>query len=394
MISAPAAQRHDVRATSAMQSSITTGVASRQCSPDRVVSPAGGGAWIALAGVGALLVVGHAAQGESKTAVYPPVAETLPDEVGSSSLWQGVTAALPGKERYFAVQGAWLDHPHHVLAAVVARQPVELEEYTNGALAIIEVDKGNCRQLLDLFDSKRDYRKPECLSLPMHTAWKGPWRGFPRYSHARFYSVDVDGDGISDLVVTLWYSGGSYSPAETFVLRKTGEQYRIVLSKRGAESGQIKFDRVADLDGDGKPEILIWDEIWGPGSHAEARDWVDIFHWSGDRMVRVNHQFPLLYAPVKAGMQEVCKWHPGETPEFYYFLGLVAEYEGKVSEARSYYELSLSADRSVIPEERPTYGMVRAAYRGAAKQRLSTLGRGPSPNPASQPTPREGAAER
>ena len=350
--------------------------------------------------VGALLVVGHAAQGESKTVVYRPIAETLPDETSDqvlgSSRWQSVTAALPGKQRYFAVQGAWLDHTHHVLAAIVARQPVELEEYTNAALAIIEVDQGNvrCRQFLDLFDSKRDYRKPERLSLPMHAAWKGPWRGFPRYSHASFYSVDVDGDGISDLVVTLQYSGGSYSPAETFVLRNQARQYQIALSKHGAAGGHIEFDRVADVDGDGKPEILIWDEIWGAGSHAEARDWVDIFHWSGDRMVRVNHQFPLAYAPVKAGMQEVCKRHPGETPEFYYFLGVVAEYEGNANEARSYYELSLSANRWVIPEERQTYAMVRAAYRGAAKQRLRTLERGPSPNTASQPTPNEGAAER
>jgi hypothetical protein len=340
--------------------------------------------------VAAPLVIVRTAHGEFGASAYSPRA------VPNQTDWQAATGTLP-KEKYFPVQGAWLDDSHRHFAVVAARLPVELEEYHNAALAIIEVDGGHfrLRQFLDLLDSKRDYKRPERLSFPMHAArWSGPWNGWPRYSHAWFYTPDIDGDDISDLVITLWYSGGSYSGAETFVLRNQGGQYRIVLSRRGAEGGRIKFDRVADLDNDGKPEILVWDEVWGPGSHAEARDWVDIFHWSGGRMVRVNHLFPAVYAPVKAGMAEVCDRRPGETPEFYYYLGLISEYDRDLHEAQRYYKRSLSADRWTAPEERHRYAVMRSAYRRAAEQRLNTLEDGAGPNTASQPTPRKGAAER
>jgi tetratricopeptide (TPR) repeat protein len=263
-------------------------------------------------------------------------------------LWLSAKNALP-EGTFFGVEAAWIDMHHATAICILFKTSsggVEFYEYTNSYAAIVDTSAGGfcCRQLIKLWDSKEDYYKKERLSLPMHhRVLSQKWRGWPKYSHAKVAALDMDGDWDKDLVVNLWDSGGSYAGAETFVLRNNGGIYAIVLSKRGAESQRFgtkakPINRISDLDSDGIAELMIWDEFAGPEPHSNSRCWLDIYHWDGSKMAQCNSLFPHAYEQPKNGFLEICKLYPDQTPEYYYYLGKISEYQAQIEQAVDYYE--------------------------------------------------------
>lgn len=271
-------------------------------------------------------------------------------------LWLLAKASLP-QSNFLGVGAAWLDKEHTTAVCILFKTSpgrVELYEYTNAYAAVVDktVEGFTCRQFIKLWDSEEDYNRKERLSLPMHHRFLSQnWRGWPKYSHANVTAVDMDGDLDKDLVVNLWYSGGSYSGAETSVLQNNGGIYTIILSKKGAESQRFdteakRISRITDLDGDGIVELLIWDEIWGPRSHAESRCWLDIYHWDGSKMAKYNSSFRQAYEQPKKGFLKICKLYPDQTPEYYYYLGMISEYQGQIDRAIGYYDKCLKCTKS------------------------------------------------
>ncbi len=263
-------------------------------------------------------------------------------------LWLSAKNALP-EGTFFGVEAAWIDMHHTTAICIVFKTSsggVVFYEYTNSYAAILDTSAEgfSCRQFIKLWESKEDYNREERLSLPMHhRLLSRKWCGRPTYSHARVTALDIDGDWDKDLVVNLWYSGGSYAGAETFVLRNNGGIYTIVLSKKGAESQRFgtkakPLKRISDLDSDGIAELMIWDELSGPEPHSNSRCWLDIYHWDGSKMAQCNSLFPQAYEQPKNGFLEICKLYPDQTPEYYYYLGMISEYQAQIEQAVDYYE--------------------------------------------------------
>ena len=230
-------------------------------------------------------------------------------------------------------------------------------DYTNAYVVIADRSSGEfiSRQMIKLWDAKEDHSKAERLSLPMHhRRLSQKWRNYPTYALAKISTLDVDADKDQDLLINLVGDGGSYNSAETFVLQNNNGTYSIILNKTGAESQRFGTDakrisRINDFDADGIPEIMIWDELPAPGPHANCRCWMDIYHWDGSRMTQCNSLFPQAYEQSRQGFFEISERYPDQTPEFYYYLGMISEYKHQLEQAVEYYVRSSKCPTSSEP---------------------------------------------
>ena len=274
--------------------------------------------------------------------------ESMGDEADEirRPVWAEWHAALPKKIPLFGVSAAWLDAKHKSVACVLFRHKgdsLSLGDYTNAYLAILDKSaKGYaCRQFLRIWHTKAPVIGPRSA----HCQAAAFRQRHEYYGRVDFHSLDLDANGRADLLVNLICVGGSYAGAEIVLLRNTGRSYSVVLNQPSAESQRFSMEdeecqsRIADVDGDRIPEVFLWHEMSpdGYGAHANARDWLDIYHWNGRKMILCNRRFPAAFAQAKKGFLEECGRNPGEAFEFWYCAGRIAEYEHRPGEAARYY---------------------------------------------------------
>ena len=301
--------------------------------------------------------------------------ERIGDHLDDADFWNDVVKT-PG----YVAEGAWLDLNHTSIITILYRslpgEGVPVDELTNAIVGIFdkEGDQYRLRQQIDLWDAHRDYKKPERLSLPMHSGLLTyqPKGAYPlSYYRAHISLVDIDADDDNDILIELHNAGGSYVHYDLFLLQNSDNRYQQIFSKTGgygSGSDEFDFGHVEDFDADGIPEILVWDEISSEGvPHSDCRSWVDLYHWNGEKMEQCNAKYPLFYTKLKSTFLEICDeyrkklsiWHPdGVIPDYWgfmdattgclheqiYYLGMIAEYEKNYVQACTYYQYFLNKD--------------------------------------------------
>lgn len=117
------------------------------------------------------------------------------------------------------------------------------------------------------------------LRIPDYESW--------RISIAEAKRMDLNGDGIADIVATV-NKETSGDPVGVFLLVSSGDQY--VLQEFDTERASLD-ETVRDLRGEGKYEILVTQEISSTAPHAQAFYWYDVYAWDGSEYVPNNASF-------------------------------------------------------------------------------------------------------
>jgi hypothetical protein len=108
-------------------------------------------------------------------------------------------------------------------------------------------------------------------------------------NNGRFELVDLNNDGILDVFVQLWYSGGSYAPYYVVITSFVDGCFERIFSIRaGLGDFEIKY---ADIDRDGIYEIEIPNEITVGFEHATDPTWISLYEWNGKEYVLNNKKF-------------------------------------------------------------------------------------------------------
>ncbi len=154
--------------------------------------------------------------------------------------------------------------------------------------------------------------------------------------NASFDLVNLTGGMFPDIVVRLWFSGGSYVPFYVAVVLQQKNQLTIALRVRGG-SGVFDVDPYKDLDADGQQELLIPQEIYVPGlAHAYCPTWVSCYQWTGGQFVLANKLFYKTDSRVAANLLKKYKDAVSSRDyfeEYEYYLGLVQYYRGDLAQA-------------------------------------------------------------
>lgn len=144
------------------------------------------------------------------------------------------------------------------------------------------------KYLLEIFDNTTKEFFTEKPYPPLVFKKSRDWQFFP--SNGKIELVDLNYDGILDVFIQLWYTGGSYSPFCVEVVSfQNGDLRRIFTSFAGVSDYS---PQVLDIDGDGLYEISIPDEIYVEWfEHAASPPWVSLYEWDGKEYILNNQKF-------------------------------------------------------------------------------------------------------
>jgi hypothetical protein len=97
---------------------------------------------------------------------------------------------------------------------------------------------------------------------------------FPMYGCFKAIARDFDGDGDLDIAAISFFADYDNHPEESFVyLENKGDLDFQPYSISGTASGRWLTMDAADLDGDGKPDLVIGNFSIAPASEKAAVDW-------------------------------------------------------------------------------------------------------------------------
>lgn len=164
---------------------------------------------------------------------------------------------------------------------------------------------------------------------------KTTWKFMP--NNGRLKLVDLNGDGMLDVFVELWFSGGSYGPYYIAVVSfQNGKLKQIFNSFAGANASSPFPPQYIDVDKDGIYEIEIPNEIVVEGvPHSSMPTWINLYEWNGEKYVLNNQKFysrdtSILFSFVETYLHELTPTRePGRYFEEYeFYLGLIYYYQG------------------------------------------------------------------
>jgi len=175
------------------------------------------------------------------------------------------------------------------------------------------------------------------------------WEFFP--SDGSFQLIDLNHDGILDIFIQLWYTGGSYSPfCAEVVSFQSGELKRLFTSFAGAKDYS---PQVLDIDTDGLYEIQIPDEITVGFEHASDPTWISLYEWNGKEYILNNKKFYSRDNDILIQFLQFysyrLRWHAdmvfywkSETEMYFedyeFYLGLIYYYKEKPHRAKDFFD--------------------------------------------------------
>ena len=113
---------------------------------------------------------------------------------------------------------------------------------------------------------------------------------FPSAESTTLNATDLNGDGLKEVIVQSSSGGNCWSCNPTEIYRVKNHKAELIAA------GPIS--RIADLDGDGRAELVVADsrwEVYGDLSHAAAPLAFMIYAWRSGRYVYASRDFPDFY---------------------------------------------------------------------------------------------------
>jgi len=170
-------------------------------------------------------------------------------------------------------------------------------------------------------------------------------------NHGEFKLVDLNKDGILDVFVQLWFSGGSAAPFYVVAVSfQDGSLKRIFSSFAVVRDYPVQY---LDVDEDGIYEILIPDEIIAGFEHSSDPIWISCYEWNG-KEYRINNQkfyskdtdilisFLQLYSYRLRWYSDMLFFWGMKTEMYFedyeFYIGLIYYYRQKLYTARDYLE--------------------------------------------------------
>jgi len=205
------------------------------------------------------------------------------------------------------------------------------------------------KYLLEIFNNTEKEFSTDKPYPPMIFKRNNNWEFFP--SNGSLQLVDLNNDGILDIFILLWDTGGSYSPYCVEVVSfQNCELKRLFTSFAGV--GHYS-PQALDIDGDGLYEIQIPNEITVGFEHATDPTWISLYEWNGKEYILNNKKFysrdnDILIQFLQFYCQRL-RWYTdqilywGSKTEMYFedyefYLGLIYYYKEKPYLARDYLE--------------------------------------------------------
>ena len=158
--------------------------------------------------------------------------------------------------------------------------------------------------------------------------------------------VDLNKDGILDVFVELWFSGGSYAPYYIAVVSfQNGELKQIFNKFAGVGGYPSELPEYIDIDQDGIYEIKIPNEVFIEGIEDSASPtWIDLYEWDGKEYRLNNQKFysrdsSVLINFLELYLSQFIYW-PQRRDRYFedyeFYLGLMNYYRGDFNRAKEY----------------------------------------------------------
>jgi hypothetical protein len=131
--------------------------------------------------------------------------------------------------------------------------------------------------------------------------------------------ADLDGDGQPEVLLDI-YTGGAHCCLDTWIYRLTGTSYTGTPVQWGDPGYSLK-----DLNGDGIPELSSADDRFAYEFTSFAESWLPpmVMQFRAGKLNNVTRSFP---APVRADVKQILKIYKSKNRRKYDLRGVVAAY--------------------------------------------------------------------
>jgi Tetratricopeptide repeat len=127
--------------------------------------------------------------------------------------------------------------------------------------------------------------------------------------------LDLNGDGIDEVVVTQERLGASWEPGCAIVFEPATNQ--LIPLATLTSHFRVNVERLGGYD---QPVISITYAIGTTLAHAAQPNWTDYYSYDGQRMILANGFLPKQFRAWPGDLKKVLRNHPDD-PEIWYYLG-------------------------------------------------------------------------
>jgi len=164
-------------------------------------------------------------------------------------------------------------------------------------------------------------------------------------NHGEFELVDLNKDGVLDVFIKLWYSGGSYAPFYVSIASFINERFDRIFTVSAGPGDEFEVKYV-DIDRDGVYEIQIPNEIFIKGiEHSASPAWVSLYAWNDKDYVSYDAKFystdtSVLISFLERYVRQLRRRSDRYFEDYEFYLGLIYYYRGDLDLYKSHSYLS------------------------------------------------------